>query len=153
VIVLKVVGIIAVVLIVSVVLIFGGGLWMIRSAQADRQRSIETLTKEFPVGAEIAPLISRAEALKAGGFGLNMPNTETGELGAQVAMADSTFDRFGSGRDEKYRERVAALKAKFAEMPSGALSIDFPVFLNARWIFNATFDAGKVTAVRSVYLD
>jgi hypothetical protein len=146
-IVLKVVGIIAAVLLVVLVLVFGGGIWMIRSAESDRHKSIETLTKEFPVGADVAPLLTRATELKAADFALYDDSSKDFAM-----MADSTFDGLG-GTEKKFPAKFAELKTKFAEIKSGRVVIDFPVFMNARWMFDARFAGGKVTEIRSVYLD
>lgn len=146
---MKVVGIIFLVIVAIAVIILGGGIYMIHRAERDRFASIETLQAEFPVGADVSKVISRAEALKAGSYALY----EEAGTRKQIAMADSMFDRIdGSGR-ESFAGKIAELEAKFAERRNGELAIDFPVFMNARWVFVVKFADGRVTEAKSFYLD
>ena len=152
---LKVIGFIFAGLVVIAIFLFGGGIWMIRSSEKDRFASIEILKREFPEGADVASLIDRAAQLKAGGYTLYEMNEAGGEsvdTRIEIARADSMFDGI-EGREPKFPAQFESIKTKFRQTKNGQIVIDFPVFMNARWIFDAKFADGKVTVVRTLYLD
>jgi len=170
-IVLKVVGIIVAVIFVLVVLVFGGGIWMINSAGKDRYQSIQILEKEFPVGAMVQTLPDRAKELKAGGFMLyerqknvapssNPPpapisvenSSENFDENSFVTIASADSSFIGKG-GPSFEDGFTNLKMKFAAMKTGQLIVDFPVFMTARWVFGVKFDQGRVTSAKSTYLD
>ena len=146
---LKVVGIVLLVLAAIAVITFGGGIYMIHWAERDRFSSIETLHVEFPVGADVTTLVSRAEAMKAGSFALY----DGADSRTQGAVADSMFDQIKPARVGSFSDKLAELKAKFVVGRNGELVIDFPVFMNARWVLDVKFTDGRVTEAKSFYLD